>query len=158
VNQPPPPRAPRSETREIVELKRLKTDQPELGSAVDMQLALVEMQRRVQSRVPLPWISADAAWLEAQQQAGRALVRFKDIPLDWTDFRLTFRQTADILRRFDALEPADHKTLVDLARDGNTLEPVVAQWYESTSGGGVARPDAPASLDQVLVLALRPFL
>jgi len=153
------PRAPRSETREISELKRLKTDQPELGSAVDMQLALVEMQRRVQSRVPLPWISADAAWLQAQQQAGRALVRFKDIPLDWTDFRLTFRQTADILRRFDALEPADHKALVDLAREGNTLEPIVAQWYEATSGAGADRPaDAPASIDQVLVLALRPFL
>src|SRR5262245_21801762 len=56
-HQPHPPRAPRSETREIVELKRLKTDQPELGSAVDMQLALVEMQRRVQSRAPPPWIS-----------------------------------------------------------------------------------------------------
>jgi FdhE protein len=153
------PRAPRSETREIVELKRLKSDQPELGSAVDMQLALVEMQRRVQSRVPLPWISADSAWLQAQQEAGRPLVRFKDIPLDWTDFRLTFRQTADILRRFDALEPAEHKTLVDLARDGNTLEPIVAQWYEATSGTGAARPaDAPASIDQVLVLALRPFL
>jgi len=159
VNHPPTPRAPRSETREITELKRLKSDQPELGSAVDMQVALVEMQRRVQSRVPLPWISADAAWLQAQQEAGRALVRFKDIPLDWTDFRLTFRQTADILRRFDALEPADHKALVDLAREGNTLEPIVAQWYEATSGAGAARPDdAPASLDQVLVLALRPFL
>jgi hypothetical protein len=159
VNQPPPPRAPRSETREIVELKRLKSDQPALGSAVDMQLALVEMQRRVQSRVPLPWISADAAWLQAQQDAGRALVRFGDIPLDWTDFRLTFRQTADILRRFDALDAAEHQTLLDLARDGNALEPMVAQWYEATSGAGGAKPsDAPQSIDQVLVLALRPFL
>ena len=35
-----------------------------------MQLALVEMQRRVQSRVPLPWISADDAWLAAQEKAG----------------------------------------------------------------------------------------
>jgi FdhE protein len=159
VSHPGPPRAPRSETREIVELKRLKSEQPELGAAVDMQLALVEMQRRVQSRVPLPWISADTAWLEAQQRAGRALVRFSDIPLDWTDFRLTFRQTADILRRFDALDPADHKALVDLARDGNTLEPIVLQWYEATSGGSATKPsDAPQSIDQVLVLALRPFL
>jgi len=161
VNEPVPPvpRPPRSETREVVELKRLKTDQPELASAVDMQLALVEMQRRVQLRVPLPWISADSAWLQAQQQAGRALVRFSDIPLDWTDFRLIFRQTADILRRFDALDSAEHKTLVDMARDGNTLEPIVAQWYDATSGGTATRPaDAPASIDQVLVLALRPFL
>src|SRR5262245_57182652 len=124
-----------------------------------MQLALVEMQRRVQSRVPLPWFSADSAWLQAQQEAGRALVRFKDIPLDWTDFRLTFRQTADILRRFDALDAADHKTLVNLARDGNTLEPIVAQWYDATSGGSAEKPaEAPASIDHVLVLALRPFL
>src|SRR5260370_42684458 len=40
-----PPRAPRAEPREVAELKQLKTDQPELASAVDMQLALVEMQR-----------------------------------------------------------------------------------------------------------------
>jgi ribosomal protein L40E len=154
-----PPRPARAETREVVELKQLKTTQPDLASAVDMQLALVEMQRRVQSRVPLPWISADDAWLAAQEKAGRALVRFGDIPLDWTDFRLTFRQTADILLRFDALERSDHQAIVALARDGNALEPMVAQWYVATSGTNEPRPSgAPASLDHVLVLALRPFL
>ncbi len=95
-----PPRPPRAETPEILELRQLKVTQPELASAVDMQIALVQMQRRVQSRVPLPWIQADPEWLRAQQAAGRPLVRFGDIPLEWTDFRLTFRQTADILRRF----------------------------------------------------------
>ena len=124
-----------------------------------MQLALVEMQRRVQSRVPLPWSSADDAWLQAQEKAGRPLVRFGDIPLEWSDFRLTFRQTADILLRFEALDAADHQAIVALSRDGNTLEPVVAQWYAATSGGGEPRPEgAPASIDHVLVLALRPFL
>src|SRR5207244_1157721 len=118
-----PPRAPRAEPREVVELKQLKATQPELASAVDMQLALVEMQRRVQSRVPLPWIQAEPEWLRAQQIGGRPLVRFGDIPLDWSDFRLTFRQTADILRRFDALEPAEHETILALARDGDTLQP-----------------------------------
>lgn len=154
-----PPRPPRAESREVVELKQLKAAQPDLATAVDMQLALVDMQRRVQSRVPLPWISADDGWLASQEKAGRALVRFGDIPLDWTDFRLTFRQTADILLRFDALERADHAAIVALAREGNALEPVVAQWYASTSGTGEPRPTgAPASLDHVLVLALRPFL
>src|SRR5207244_13488064 len=109
-----PPRAPRAEPREVVELKQLKATQPELASAVDMQLALVEMQRRVQSRVPLPWIQVDPEWLKAQQATGRPLVRFKDIPLEWTDFRLTFRQTADILQRFDALDREDHRKLVAL--------------------------------------------
>src|SRR6185369_16205427 len=61
--------------------------------------------------------------------------------------------------RFDALDPADHKALVALAREGNTLEPIVVQWYEATSGGDTPKPaDTPASIDQVLVLALRPFL
>jgi hypothetical protein len=154
-----PPRPQRAETREVVELKQLKVDQPELASAVDMQLALVEMQRRVQGRVPLPWISAEDSWLQEQQAAGRALVRFSDIPLEWTDFRLTFRQTADILRRFDALEPADYDAIVNIAREGNVLEPIVSQWYTATSGAGGEKPaGAPAGLEQVLVLALRPFL
>jgi FdhE protein len=92
------------------------------------------------------------------------MVRFSDIPLEWSDFRLTFRQTADILQRFDALERAEHQTIVAMSRDGNALEPLVTAWYDATSGVAGADPrhrapsDAPASLDQVLVLALRPFL
>lgn len=160
-----PPRPPRAETREIVELKQLKLSQPELASAIDMQLALVEMQRRVQGRVPLPRIAVDQAWARSQQAAGRPLVRFADIPLEWSDFRLTLRQTADILLRFEALERADYERIVALAREGNALEPLVSAWYDATSGvepGTDPRnpptTDAPAGLDQVLVLALRPFL
>src|SRR5690242_11921264 len=97
-----PPRPARAETREVIELKQLKASQPELASAIDMQIALVDMQRRVQSRVPLPWLQVDAEWQRAQQAGGRPLVRFQDIPLEWSDFRLTFRQTADILLRFEA--------------------------------------------------------
>ena len=160
-----PPRPPRAETREIVELKQLKLSQPELASAIDMQLALVEMQRRVQGRVPLPRIAVDQAWARSQQAAGRPLVRFADIPLEWSDFRLTLRQTADILLRFEALERADYDRIVALAREGNALEPLVSAWYDATSGvepgtdpKNPPAADAPAGLDQVLVLALRPFL
>jgi hypothetical protein len=159
------PRPQRAEPREVVELKHLKTAQPELASAVDMQLALVEMQRRVQARVPLPWIQVDPEWVRAQQSAGRPLVRFSDVPLEWSDFRLTFRQTADILHRHEALERADYQKIVALGREGNALEPLVRTWYDSTSGvDGRSDPrnradgDAPGALDQVLVLALRPFL
>ncbi|HEX3703555.1 MAG TPA: formate dehydrogenase accessory protein FdhE [Vicinamibacterales bacterium] len=162
-----PIRAPRADTREVIELKQIKATQPELASAVDMQVALVDMQRRVQSRVPLPRLQPDAEWLRAQQRAGRPLVRFDDIPLDWTDFRLTFRQTADILRRFEALDASEHEQILALGRDGNALEPLVRRWYAATSGvdgPGIddarsrAPEGAPASLDQVLVLAIRPFL
>jgi FdhE protein len=159
-----PERAPRARPRDVTELAELKIAQPELASAVDMQLALVDMQRRVQARVPLPWIRVDPEWLAAQQRSGRPVVRFSDIPLDWTDFRLTLRKTADILHRHDALERADHEQIVALTRDGHALEPVVSQWYAATSGAEGADPRErtppgfPPSLDQVLVLAIRPFL
>jgi FdhE protein len=160
-----PARPPRAETREIVELKQLKQAQPELASAIDMQLELVEMQRRVQGRVPLPRIAVDPAWARAQQAAGRPLVRFTDIPLEWSDFRLTLRQTADILMRFEALERPDFERIVALGRDGNALEPLVSAWYDASSGvepGSKPRTgqieNAPGGLDQVLVLAIRPFL
>jgi FdhE protein len=130
-----------------------------------MQIALVDMQRRVQGRVPLPRIAIEPAWARSQQAAGRPLVRFSDIPLEWSDFRLTLRQTADILIRFDALERPDYDRIVALGRDGNALEPLVARWYNASSGvepGSGPRhrelADAPAGLDQVFVLALRPFL
>ena len=160
-----PTRTPRADPRDIAELKQLKAAHPELATAVDMQMALVDMQRRVQGRVPLPWIQADSEWVVAQQRAGRPLVRFRDIPLEWSDFRLTFRQTADILHRFEALEAPHYKAIVAMGRDGNALEPIVTRWYEATSGvdGTIharEQTDAslPAGLDHVLVLALRPFL
>jgi hypothetical protein len=159
------PRTTRAEPREVVELKQLKAEHPELTTAVDMQLAILTVQRRVQARVPLPWIRVDDAWVRQQQKAGRPIVRFSDIPLDWTDFRLTLRQTADILHRHDALESADHGAIVSLGRDGHALEPLVTRWYDVTSGvegrdgaGNRLPPDSPAGLEQVLVLALRPFL
>ena len=84
--------------------------------------------------MPLPWIQAEPEWLRAQQAAGRPVVRFGDIPLDWTDFRLTLRQTADILRRYEALDRAEHEQILALAREGNALQPLVSAWYAATSG------------------------
>jgi hypothetical protein len=98
----------RTEPREIVELRQVRAEHPEIASAVDMQIALIDLQRRVQSRVPLPWIEVDREWLKRQHGLGRPLLRFKDIPLDWTDLRLMLRKTADILRRFDSIEAADY--------------------------------------------------
>jgi len=129
-------------------------------------VALIEMQRRVQTRVPLSWTQVDPEWVRGQLAAGRTLVRFKDIPIEWTDFRLTFRQTADILHRYEAVERDDYATIVTIGRgEREALEGIVAAWYDATSGGETTgdRPErlpagAPAALDQVLLLALRPFL
>ena len=159
-----PPRPVRAEPREIVELKELKASNPELADAVDMQLALVEIQRRVQARVPLPRLHPDQAWLTAQQQAGRPAVRFGDIPLDWSDFRFALRQIADVLHRFTHLDRSEHEQIVALCREGNALEPLVANWYLASSGVDAGEPPArlpagvPDALELLLLLSLRPFL
>ncbi|MGE0702846.1 MAG: formate dehydrogenase accessory protein FdhE [Vicinamibacterales bacterium] len=158
-----PVRRPRAEPREILELRELRVSHPELTSAIDLQIELVEVQRRIQSRVPLPWIQPDPAWMAAQQRAGRPVVRFEDIPLEWTDFRLALRQTADALKRFDALEQADYQEILGLLREGNAIEPLVTRWYLLTSGVQESirnRTDhgvAPG-VEQALLLAFRPFL
>ena len=154
-----PVRAPRADTREVAELKQIKASQPELASAVDMQLALVEMQRRVQGRVPLPWIQVDPEWMRAQQVAGRPLVRFADIPLEWSDFRLTFRQTADILQRFEALERADYQEIVAMGARRQHARAARQAVVRSELRGGRHRRSAIArrrrraarALEQVLV-------
>ncbi len=157
-----PVRPPRADSREIAELKQLRTTQPDLAPAIDMQIELVETLRKVQSRVPLPWIQQDPQWLAAEQRAGRPAVRFGDIPLEWSDFRLALRQVADILLRHDALEREGHEAIFALSREGNDLTSVVTRWYGNTSrrpepseAGAV---EIPAGIDHVLVLALRPFL
>jgi FdhE protein len=159
----PRTRAPRAEPREVVELKALKARQPELADAADLHIALLDLQRRVLARVPMPWIEVAPDWLKRQHEAGRPLLRFEDVPLDWTDFRLVFRQTADVLRRFDALDAEDYHAIQTMTRDGHLLEPMAVRWFNLA-----AAPDrlpandegAPATegLDQVLALAMRPFL
>jgi hypothetical protein len=158
-------RAPtRVEPREIVELRELKVRHPELAPAVDMQIEIVDMQRRVQARVPLPRLSPDRARLATVLKAGRALIRFSDLPIEWSDLRLTIRQAADILRRHDIIDVSDHQAIERLTRDGQALEPSVTRWYQVTARLDETVPreqalaGAPASLEQVFLLALRPFL
>jgi FdhE protein len=160
-----PTRVPRAESRELTELKLLKFRQPELAEAVDLHVALLDLQRRVKARVPTPWIEFTPEWLLRQQAAGKPLLRFEDVPLNWSDFRLVFRQTAEVLLRFSALEPDDYQALLSVSRDGNSLEPLVVRWFnksaapdrlsDDSDSGGFASADA---LDEVMGLAMRPFL
>jgi hypothetical protein len=173
----PSGRGGRSEPREVIELKLIREQHPEIASAIDMQIALIALQRRVQSRVPLPWIEVDPEWLRRQHQLGRPLIRFKDIPLDWTDLRLMLRKSADILRQFDAIEPADYAAVESISRAGHMLEPLVVAWYEKLAcrgqidpgdcqgpktrvpeGGEPLPPIDADALDQLLLLTMKPFL
>lgn len=127
-----------------------------------MQIELIDAQKRVQTRVPLPWIQPDPTWVAAQQAEGRPIVRFADIPMEWTDFRLSMRQTADILHRYESLDRDEHDQILTLARGGEPLAALVADWYDATSGVQGRREWRPTpgmpSLPQVLTLAMRPFL
>jgi len=163
-----PSRPGRLESREAIELRALKQRQPELADAVDMHLELLEVQRRIQARIPLPSLDFTEASFRSHQAEGRPLLRFEDIPLELTELRLALRQTADILRRFGALDDSDFQKVQALGRDESLLS-VLRIWYqagvERHAAAGVTRgPTAIAGApgtganDDVFALAMRPFL
>lgn len=164
-----PARGRRAESREAAELRAIRERHPELADAVDMHLELLEMQRRVQARVPLPWFELNADIMARHQAEGRPILRFEDIPLDSTDLRLLVRQTADVLRRFGALDETDYQKVQALGRDMNLLA-VAGEWYRTgaerhaVAAVSVSRVQpSPAKEEatmvaQVLGLAMRPFL
>jgi len=163
----PAPRPSRSDTREAIELRALRERQPELTDAIDMHLELLEVQRRVQGRIPLPSFELSLDILLRHQLEARPLLRFEDIPLALSDLRLVVRQTADIMRRFGALEGDDCQRVQSVGRDEGLIDRI-AVWYRACAEARADVPRAaPASLereadglvlDQVFLLAMRPFL
>jgi formate dehydrogenase maturation protein FdhE len=158
----------RAEPREVAELRALKERTPDLGDAVDLHIALIELQRRVQPRIPLPALDITRETIATHQAEGRPLLRFEDIPLDLTDLRLLVRQTADLLHRHGALDARDNAAIQATGRDMKLLT-VAADWYRKLShaasvgaGSGAGQafepPGEPTMLDQVLELAMKPFL
>jgi formate dehydrogenase maturation protein FdhE len=148
-----------------MELRALKERQPDLADAVNMHLELLEVQRRVQGRIPIPHIDVSREIVSRHQAEARPLLRFEDIPLELSDLRLVVRQTADIMRRFDALDEADYQHVQHLGREVTLLE-VIGRWYRAGAEkhsvpvgvGSVTTTAEDGVLDQVLTLAMRPFL
>lgn len=161
-------RGTRPETREATELRAIRSQQPQLQSAVDLHLELLEVQRRIQGRVPLPALEINADSLQRHQSTATPILRFEDIPLDLSDLRLIVRQTADVLRRYGALEELDYQKVQALGRD-MTLLAVTGKWYRSmfeqqvaalgvAATGSFAEMESSDVIDQVLTLSMRPFL
>jgi hypothetical protein len=160
-------RGTRPESREATELRAIRSQQPQLASAVDLHLEILEVQRRVQGRVPLPHLEITSASMERHQTSATPLLRFEDIPLDLSDLRLMVRQTADVLRRYGALEEGDYRKIQSLGRDMQLVD-VTAQWFRSglaqqvasmgVPSGSFAELDGADVIDQVLTIAMRPFL
>jgi hypothetical protein len=150
-----------------LELQSIREQHPELAGAVDMHLELLALLRRVQGRVTLPMLDLSPDTLRRHQTDARPLLRFEDIPIDLSDLRLMVRQTADVLRRFGALEQADYDKAQSLGRDMQLLA-TVGSWYRASSErqlavAGVAAVPASdlgddTALGQVIALAMRPFL
>jgi formate dehydrogenase maturation protein FdhE len=153
----PQPRPTRSEPRELAELRRLKQEQPELGSAIDLQIELIQVQRRVQSRVSLPSIKLDPDYLNARL-AEAPILRFEHLPIEWGDLRFLLRATAAAMRSHDALEEADFRQVESLARDADRLPLVVRQWYDATRPGAAPLDAEMSGLEPVLLQSMRPFL
>jgi hypothetical protein len=155
----PDPQSPpsRSETREISELRRLREAQPDLASAIDLQIQLVQLQRRVQSRVSLPTINLETGYLNALLPSA-PILKFEHLPLDWGDVRYLLRATASAMRSHDALDESDFRRVEDLCRDAARLPPAVRSWYESQAPGAEPIVAAAAGLEPVLQQTLRPFL
>ena len=154
-DRPAPPQ--RAEPREILELRRLKEEQPDLGPAVDLQIELLQIHRRMQTRVPLPSINLDADHLNALLAKG-PILQFEHLPIDWSDVRFLLRATASAMRTHEALEDRDVRRIDGLCRDASRLPMVLRSWYDSVRPGGTTiDPDA-AGLETVLQQAMRPVL
>lgn len=148
---------PRSEPREIVELRRLKEAQPDLASAADLQIELLQINRRVSTRVPLPSIRLEKDYLTSLL-AEAPILKFEHLPIEWSDVRFLLRAAASAMRQHDALDESDFRRVEALARDAERLPEVVRSWYEAGFPNGPAiHPDA-AGLELVVQQAMRPFL
>lgn len=147
----------RTEPREIIELRRVKEEQPELASAVDLQIELLQLQRRVQSRVSLPSITLETASLNALLPGGPILL-FEHLPIDWSDVRFLLRATAEAMRKHGALDEEEYRRVDELCRDASRLPEVIRAWYESARPGGPRLDPQSVGLEPVIQQALRPLL
>ena len=139
-----------------MELRRLKDDNPDLGTAVDLQIELLQVQRRVQTRVALPSIRLDSEYLNGLLAAG-PILRFEHLTIDWSDVRFLLRATASAMRTHEAIEDRDFQRADALCRDGARLQDIVRVWYGERGTSGVLSDDA-VGLEPVFLQAMRPIL
>ncbi|HXG56820.1 MAG TPA: formate dehydrogenase accessory protein FdhE [Vicinamibacterales bacterium] len=154
-DRPAPPQ--RADSTEIVALRQLREEQPELASAIDLQIELLQIQRRIQTRVPLPSINLEATALNALLADG-PILRFEQLPIEWSDVRFLLRATAQAMRKHEAIEDVDVMRIDALCRDATQLPAVIRSWYDAERpGGGTLDPDG-AGLESLIQQAMRPIL
>jgi formate dehydrogenase maturation protein FdhE len=152
------PQRQRSESREIAELRRLKEDQPDLASAANLQIELLQVQRRVQARVSLPAINLERDYLNRELSKGTPILRFDQLSIEWGDLRFLLRAVASALRTHDAMDDVDVRRVETLCRDAETLRPVARSWYEAAWPGAAPIDPKAEGLETAILQAMRPFL
>lgn len=157
MSSPPDARADapreRTEPRELAALTALAAAHPELAPAVALERELLDGERRLQRRLGTPWLALSNEELADRLIAGRRLIDWSQLALDWPELRLRLRQVVDVLRRHDVLEAGDAEALLVLGR-GPDLPDAVQSWYDGSNGvAGVA-----SAMADVLSVSTRPFL
>lgn len=120
-------------------------------------MELLQLQRRVQSRVSLPAIRLDKDYLNGLL-ATAPVLQFEHIPIEWGDLRFLLRATAAAMRSHDALDDEDFRRVETLCRDAERLPAALRSWYESTRPGAEPLSADAAGLEPVILQAMRPFL
>lgn len=151
------PQPHRSETREIAELRRLKDAHPDLASAVDLQIELLQLHRRIQSRVRLPSIRLESEYLNGLLRDGPVL-QFDHLSIDFGDLRFLLRAVASVMRAHEALEDADFRRADALSRDTGSLPAAARSWFDAPREGSPPVTAEVAGLEVVFQQAMRPFL
>jgi hypothetical protein len=139
-----------------VELRRLVEEQPDLAAAANLQIELIQLQRRIQSRLRLPSIKLDTDYLNSLLGNG-PILQFEHLAVDWNDVRFLLRATAAAMRTHDALDDTDYRRAEALARDADKLPIAIRTWYEAVRPGAAGLDDQ-ASLEPVIMQTMRPFL
>ncbi len=145
---------------DVLALGALRRSQPELATAIDLHLELLEVQRRVLPRIPVTTLDVSPALLAAHQASGTPILRYADIPIDITSLRLLVRQTAEVLQRFGMIEDEDAARAQALGRDAG-LEQAAAAWFTRSVArhrDGASQAADTGMPDDVMALAMRPFL
>ncbi len=153
--EPQPPH--RSETREIAELRRLKDAQPELAQAIDLQIELLQLHRRIQSRVRLPSIRLESEYLNGLLREPPVL-QFDHLPIDFGDLRFLLRAAASAMRTHEAIDEDDFRRADALSNDVASLPPAARAWYDAPRAGTPAVGPELEGLEPVFQQAMRPFL
>jgi hypothetical protein len=94
----------RVEPRDLAALTALAAAHPDLAPAVALERELMEGERRLQRRLGTAWLATPNEELLARVAAGRRLVEWDQVTIDWSELRLRFRQVVDVLRRHDVVD------------------------------------------------------